>query len=146
LATTRNSNAVWNGDLKGGRGEVALGSGRFTGPYTFVSRFESGEGGTNPEELVAAAHASCFSMFLANILDQDGHTPDDVRTEVTITLDRVDGAPTVTKLELATVGEVPGIDADTFRSYAEKAKDGCPISKLLIGGSAEIVLDASLAS
>ncbi|MFA9444071.1 OsmC family peroxiredoxin [Egicoccus sp. AB-alg6-2] len=144
MATTRTAHAEWQGDLKAGSGDVALGSGRFEGPYTFVSRFESGEGGTNPEELAGAAIASCYAMFLANVLAQDGNEAESVRTEAVVELDRVDGAPTVTRIELRVVGKVPGIDADAFTAAAEKAKAGCPISKLYTGGSAEIVLDASL--
>ncbi|MFA9432303.1 OsmC family peroxiredoxin [Egicoccus sp. AB-alg2] len=142
MATTRTSNAEWRGDLKSGGGELSLGSGRYTGPYTFVSRFESGEGGTNPEELLAAAHAACFSMALSNMLAQDGTPPDSVRTDAVVTLDTVDGKPAITKVELTTVGKVPGLDADGFRAKAEAAKDGCPVSKLFAGGSAEITVDA----
>jgi osmotically inducible protein OsmC len=146
MATTRTSNAEWRGDLKSGGGELELGSGRYSGPYTFVSRFESGEGGTNPEELIAAAHASCYSMALSNMLSQDGHVPDSVRTEATVTLEPVDGKPTVSKIELKTVGKVPGLDEAGFREKAEAAKAGCPISRLLEGGSAEIVLDVTFES
>lgn len=142
MATTRTSNAEWRGDLKNGGGELALGSGRYSGPYSFVSRFESGEGGTNPEELLAAAHAACFSMALSNMLAQDGTPPDSVRTDAVVTLDAVDGKPAITRIELRTVGKVPGLDADAFRAKAEAAKDGCPVSKLFAGGTAEIVLDA----
>jgi lipoyl-dependent peroxiredoxin len=141
---TRTSSAEWQGDLKGGSGEVSLGSGALTSAYTFVSRFESGEGGTNPEELLAAAHAGCFSMALANMLAQDGTPATSVRTEASVTLDQVDGAPTITKIVLTTVGEVPGIDETTFLTKAEAAKGGCPVSKLFTG--AEIELDATLSS
>jgi lipoyl-dependent peroxiredoxin len=144
--TTRSAKAEWRGDLKDGAGELELGSGRYTGPYTFVSRFESGEGGTNPEELIAAAHASCYSMALSGNLAKAGNPPESVRTEAEITLDRVDGKPTVTRIHLVTRGKVPGLDADAFREQAEAAKEGCPISRLLAGGSAEITLDAALES
>jgi lipoyl-dependent peroxiredoxin len=140
--TTRTSNAVWNGDLKSGSGTLALGSGRYEGPYTFVSRFESGEGGTNPEELIGAAHAACFSMFLANLLATDGHTADEVRTEATVTLDRVDGAPTITTIDLVTEATVPGIDDAAFQETASRAKAACPVSKVL--AAAQINLDAKL--
>ncbi|GGI02566.1 OsmC family protein [Egicoccus halophilus] len=146
MATTRTSNAHWNGDLKSGGGEVSLGSGEYSGAYTFVSRFESGEGGTNPEELIAASHAACYSMALSNMLAQDGNAPDSIKTDATVTLDTVDGAPTVTKIELRTVGKVPGLDEDGFRAKAEEAKAGCPISRLLEGGSAEITLDVTFES
>jgi lipoyl-dependent peroxiredoxin len=142
--TTRSAKAEWRGDLKDGAGDLELGSGRYTGPYTFVSRFESGEGGTNPEELIAAAHAACFSMALSGDLAKAGNPAESVRTEAEITLDRVDGKPTVTRIHLVTRGKVPGLDADGFRAQAEAAKDGCPISRLLVGGSAEITLDADL--
>jgi lipoyl-dependent peroxiredoxin len=139
--TTRTSNAHWNGDLKSGSGKMTVGDGHYEGPYTFASRFESGDG-TNPEELLAAAHAGCFSMFLSSLLASDGHTPDEVRTEATATLDTVDGAPTITEIALSTVGKVPGIDEGAFTEYAEKAKAGCPVSKLFTG--ATITLDARL--
>jgi lipoyl-dependent peroxiredoxin len=144
--TTRSSNAEWRGDLQSGEGELSLGSGRYTGPYTFVSRFESGEGGTNPEELIAAAHAACFSMALSGQLAKAGHTPDAVRTEAEVHLEKVDGKQTVTRIHLVTRGKVPGLDADGFVEQAEAAKEGCPISRLLVGGSAEITLDAALES
>lgn len=143
MATNRTANAQWQGGLPSGGGEVSLGSGRYTGPYTFVSRFESGEGGTNPEELVAAAHASCYSMALSNMLAKDGTPPESVNTEAVVTLDTVDGKPTVVGIALKTVGKVPGLDADGFRKVAEAAKEGCPISRLLAGGSAEITLDVT---
>jgi lipoyl-dependent peroxiredoxin len=141
---TRTSSAEWQGDLKGGAGELSLGSGAFSGAYTFVSRFESGEGGTNPEELLGAAHAACFSMSLSNLLAQDGTPATSVRTEAAVTLYMVDGAPMITKIVLTTVGSVPGVDEDTFLAKASAAKDGCPVSKLVTG--AEIELDATLSS
>ena len=142
--TTRTSAAQWRGDLRSGGGELELGSGRFSGPYTFVSRFESGEGGTNPEELLGAAHAACFSMAFSNILSQQGATVQSVDTTATVHLGKIDDAPAITRIELSTVGKVDGIDEDEFRSVAEKAKDGCPVSKLFAGGSAEIVVEARL--
>jgi lipoyl-dependent peroxiredoxin len=141
--TTRVSRAEWNGDLPTGKGELEVGDGVFTGSYTFASRFEEGEG-TNPEELAAAAHAACFSMALSNMLAQAGSPPDSVRTEAAMHLEKVDGSPTITRVELTTRGRVPGIDADAFLEHAEKAKAGCPISKLFAG--AEITLDAQLES
>jgi lipoyl-dependent peroxiredoxin len=141
--TTRTSSAHWNGDLKSGNGTMKVGDGHYEGPYTFASRFESGDG-TNPEELLAAAHAGCFSMFLSSLLASDGHTPDEVRTEATATLDSVDGAPTITEIALVTVGKVPGIDESTFAEYGQKAKEGCPVSKLFTG--ATITLDVTLES
>lgn len=141
--TTSTSTAHWNGDLKSGSGKMTVGDGHYEGPFTFASRFETGEG-TNPEELLAAAHAGCFSMALSNMLAGDGHTPDEVRTEAAATLEMVDGAPTITTVALTTVGKVPGIDAATFEEYANKAKDGCPVSKLFAG--ADITLDVTFES
>jgi len=109
-----------------------------------VSRFESGEGGTNPEELIAAAHAACFSMALSNVLAQDGTPVDSVRTEAEVTLGKVDDKPAITVINLVTRAKVPGLDADTFARKAQAAKEGCPVSKLLAGGTAEITLDATL--
>jgi lipoyl-dependent peroxiredoxin len=144
--TTRTSQAEWRGDLQEGQGELELGSGRYSGPYTFVSRFESGEGGTNPEELIAAAHAACYSMALSGQLAKAGTPPESVRTEAEITLDTVDGKPTITRIHLVTRGQVPGLDAAGFQEQAEAAKEGCPVSRLLVGGSAEITLDATFES
>jgi lipoyl-dependent peroxiredoxin len=141
--TTRVSRAEWNGDLPTGKGELEVGDGVFTGSYTFASRFEEGEG-TNPEELAAAAHAACFSMALSNMLAQAYTPPDSAHPEAAMHLEKVDGSPTITRVELTTRGRVPGIDADAFLEHAEKAKAGCPISKLFAG--AEITLDAQLES
>lgn len=127
---TRNGSAEWKGDLKGGSGTVRVGDGVFEGAYSFSSRFEEGEG-TNPEELIAAAHASCFAMALSNIMAEDGHPPDSVRAEAKVELRNVDGAPTLARIDLEVEGSVPDIDTDAFRSYAEKAKDGCPVSRAL---------------
>lgn len=138
---TRTSSAQWSGDLKGGSGEMSLGSGAISAQYSFVSRFEEGDG-TNPEELIAAAHAGCFSMALANMLATAGSTPTSVRTEATVHLENADGKPTITRIMLNTVGEVPGIDEATFEETAQAAKDGCPVSRLLAG--AQIELQASL--
>jgi lipoyl-dependent peroxiredoxin len=134
---TRTSSAQWRGDLKGGGGELSLGSGLFSGPYTFVSRFETGTD-TNPEELLAAAHAACFSMALSNMLAQAGTPATSVDTEAAVTLDMVDGAPTITTVTLTTVGTVPGIDEDTFTQHANAAKEGCPVSKLFAGATIEL--------
>ncbi|HMB52576.1 MAG TPA: OsmC family peroxiredoxin, partial [Thermoanaerobaculia bacterium] len=97
---TRNANAVWKGGLKDGSGQVALGSGAFSGPYSFASRFEQA-GGTNPEELIGAAHAGCYSMALSAALEKAGHRADEVKTKADVTLDMVDGAPTITGIHLA---------------------------------------------
>lgn len=140
---TRRSSAEWQGDLKAGSGELALGSGAFKGSYSSESRFQEGEG-TNPEELIGAAHAGCFSMTLASMLAQAGTPATSVRTEAEVTLDTVDGSPTIIRVVLNTVGSVPGIDEDAFLEKAEAAKARCPVSKLFAG--AEIVLDAALSS
>ena len=135
--------AQWLGDLKGGSGTFTAGDG-ISGSYSYKSRFEDGDG-ANPEQLIGAAHAACFSMALSNLLAQAGHPPDSVQTNATVTLRRVDDAPTITKIELVTTGKVPGIDAATFEDLAAKAKAGCPVSKAL-AGVPEITMDASLAS
>jgi osmotically inducible protein OsmC len=121
---------------------MSLGSGAFEGPYSFASRFESGDG-TNPEELIAAAHAGCFSMALAAALSQDEHVPDSVNTTAQVTIDTVDGAPTITRSELSTEVKVDGLSEEEFQKYADEAKSGCPVSRAL--GAIEISLDAKLA-
>jgi osmotically inducible protein OsmC len=140
---SRNGSAEWRGDLKGGSGTVKVGDGVFEGNYSFTSRFEDGEG-TNPEELVAAAHAGCFAMALSLIIGEDGHTPESLRAQAKVQLRNVDGAPTISRIDLEVEGSVPGIDEDAFRSYAEKAKEGCVVSRAL-AGVPEIELKASLA-
>jgi lipoyl-dependent peroxiredoxin len=139
----RSGSAEWRGDLQGGAGTLTVGDGVFEGQYSFSSRFEDGAG-TNPEELIAAAEASCFSMALANLLSQAGHAPTSVRTSARVELRNVDGAPTLTRIDLETVGKVPGIDEQQFRQHAEEARAGCPVSRAL-AGIPEISLDAKLA-
>jgi osmotically inducible protein OsmC len=136
------ANAEWQGDLKGGKGTFTAGD-SISGEYSFKSRFEDGPG-ANPEQLIGAAHASCFSMALSNMLSEAGSPPESVKTDAVVTLRNVDGAPTITKIELTTVGRVPGMDADAFRRHAEAAKEGCPVSRAL-AGVPEMTLDASLA-
>ncbi|HEY2161686.1 MAG TPA: OsmC family protein [Solirubrobacteraceae bacterium] len=138
----RNGSAVWRGDLQSGAGNVVVGDGVFEGQYSFASRFEEGTG-TNPEQLIAAAHAACFSMALANILGEAGHAPDSVSTNARVQLRNVDGAPTLTRVDLETEGRVPGIDEQQFQDYAKQAKDGCPVSRAL-AGIPEIELTAKL--
>ena len=135
-------NAEWKGDLKSGRGTFTAGD-TIQGEYSFKSRFEDGPG-ANPEQLIAAAHASCFSMALSNGLAEAGTPVDSVKTDATVTLRIVDGAPTITSIALTTVGVVPGLDDDAFKAAAEDAKKNCPVSKAL-AGVGEITLDASLA-
>jgi osmotically inducible protein OsmC len=135
--------AQWKGDLKDGSGTFVAGD-SITGDYSYKSRFEDGPG-ANPEQLIGAAHAACFSMALSNILAEGGNAPDSVDTEAVVTLRLVDGAPSITKIALTTVGRVPGLDEAGFVKAAEDAKAGCPVSKAL-AGVPEITLDASLAS
>jgi lipoyl-dependent peroxiredoxin len=133
--------AQWKGDLKSGSGTFTAGD-AISGDYSYKSRFEDGPG-ANPEQLIAGAHASCFSMALSNLLAEAGTPPEEVNTDAVVTLRLVDGAPTITKIELTTVGRVPGIDEATFVETAEAAKAGCPVSRAL-AGVPEITLDASL--
>lgn len=140
---TREGTAEWQGDLKNGSGKVSVASGLFDGTYSFSTRFED-EPGTNPEELIGAAHAGCFSMALSNILAEAGHTPESVRTTAKVHLRFVDVAPTITGIDLITEGRVPGIDQEQFAEYAAQAKAGCPVSRAL-AGVGEITLDATLA-
>jgi osmotically inducible protein OsmC len=141
---TRNATAEWQGDLQGGSGTMSVASGLFEGQYSFKTRFED-EPGTNPEELIGAAHAGCFSMALSNILAEAGHAPESVRTTAKVHLRQVDGNPTISQIDLVTEGRVPDIDNDQFVEYANQAKAGCPVSRAL-GGVGEITLDAKLAS
>jgi osmotically inducible protein OsmC len=140
---TRNGSAEWRGDLKAGSGSVTVGDGVFQGDYSFKSRFEDGEG-TNPEELIAAAHASCFAMALSAVLAEHGHPPDALRATARVQLRNIDGAPTIARIELDVEGEVPGIDEEHFRQDAAEAKTNCPVSRAL-AGVPEIELNARLA-
>jgi osmotically inducible protein OsmC len=138
----RSADATWTGPLADGNGTMSVESGAYDGAYSFHSRFEDGEA-SNPEELIAAAHAGCFSMALSNVLDEAGFSPDSVHTSADVTLRMVDGDPTITSILLTTEATVPDIDDATFQEHAAAAKDGCPVSKALAG--VEISLDASLA-
>ena len=135
--------AEWKGDLKGGGGTFTAGD-TLSGEFSFKSRFEDGPG-ANPEQLIAAAHASCFSMALSAALAEAGTPVDSVRTDATVTLRIVDGAPTITKVALSAVGRVPGIDDATFEQAAQGAKANCPVSRAL-AGVGEITLEAKLES
>jgi osmotically inducible protein OsmC len=137
----RKADATWNGTLKEGGGTMRFGSGAFEGNYTFASRFEEGEG-TNPEELVGAAHAGCFSMFLAAQLTGAGFKPNRVQTTATVYLGRDDAGPKITKIELKSEADVPEVDEGTFQELAAKSKAGCPVSRALAG--TEIELEATL--
>jgi len=138
----RRANAVWEGGLKDGRGRVKLGSGAYEGAYSFASRFEEGTG-TNPEELIGAAHAGCYSMALSAGLEKSGFKPKRVQTEARVHLEKAADGFRISRVELQTVAEVPGIDEQAFREHAEAAKKGCPVSKALAG--VDIQLDARLA-
>jgi osmotically inducible protein OsmC len=138
----RKANAVWEGDLKGGNGKISLGSGAFEGRYSFGSRFEEA-GGTNPEELLGAAEAGCFSMALSAALGRAGHSPKRVATSAKVHLDKVGEGLSITKIELDCEGEVPGLDDATFQDFATKAKETCIVSRAL--GAVEITLEARLA-
>jgi osmotically inducible protein OsmC len=139
---SRNGSAVWKGNLKEGAGELTVGDDVFSGAYSFTSRFEEGEG-TNPEELLAAAHASCFSMAFANMLAEAGHAATSISTVAKVQLRPVDGKPTIATIALEVEGSVPGIDEASFQETAEAAKAGCPVSRAL-AGVPEITLDAKL--
>jgi osmotically inducible protein OsmC len=139
---TRTSSAQWRGNLKDGAGNLRLGSGAYEGSYSFVSRFESGNG-TNPEELIAAAHAGCFSMALSNALAQAGHTPTSVTTSAAVHLDKGAAGFGISRIDLDTVGDVPGLDEADFTKFADEAKSNCIVSRAL--GAVEITLSARLA-
>lgn len=134
--------AEWKGDLKSGTGTFTAGD-SISGGYTFKSRFEDGPGST-PEQLIAAAHAACFSMALSNMLAQAGSPVESLRTDATVTLRPIDGSPTIAKIDLVTVASVPGIDAAAFAEHAAAAKTGCIVSRAL-AAVPEITLDARLA-
>lgn len=137
----RTASAAWEGTLREGKGRVKLGSGAFEGQYSFASRFEEGAG-TNPEELIGAAHAGCFSMALVAGLTKAGHNPTRISTNASVSLEKVGEGFKITTIELTTEGEVPGIDEATFLEQAETAKKNCPVSQALAG--TEIKLNATL--
>ena len=136
----RKSSAKWNGTLKEGNGVVKFAD--YEGPFTFVSRFEEGDG-TNPEELVGAAHAGCYSMFLSALLSGDNITPNSIKTTATVHLGKDDQGPKITKIDLDCIVDVPDLTEDALVTYAKKAKANCPISRLFAG--TEIYLNAKLA-
>jgi lipoyl-dependent peroxiredoxin len=141
---TRNGSAEWRGDLQNGDGTLRVGEKSYEGPYTFKSRFEEGEG-TNPEELIGAAQAACYSMQLAAMLANDGHTAESVNTVAKVHLRFVDEKPTITLIELETEAKVAGIDDATLQSTAAAAKEACLISRAL-GAVDEITVNAKLVS
>ncbi|HVS02611.1 MAG TPA: OsmC family protein [Thermoanaerobaculia bacterium] len=138
---TRRANAVWEGGLRGGQGRMSLGSGAFEGRYSFGSRFEEA-GGTNPEELIGAAHAGCFSMALSGALERAGHEPRRISTRAEVQLEKTEAGFRIARIHLDCVAEVPGIDETTFQEQAAGAKEGCPVSQAL--KAVEITLDARL--
>ncbi|GAA4315147.1 OsmC family protein [Nibribacter koreensis] len=135
--------AVWNGGLKDGKGTVSTQSGTLDARYSFGTRFEDDVTGTNPEELIGAAHAGCFSMFLAALLEGAGKPATSVSTDAKITLSKDDTGPFISKIALTTEAEVPGITNEELQEFAQKAKEGCPISRAL-GAVKEITLQATL--
>jgi osmotically inducible protein OsmC len=139
---TRKAEAEWNGNLAEGSGRLKVGSGAFDGPYSFKSRFEEGQSATNPEELLGAAHAGCFTMALTAQLSRAGITPALIHTGAKVKLEKVGEAFSITQIELETETEIPGIDDATFQKYAIDAKQNCPVSKALAG--TEIHLSAKL--
>jgi osmotically inducible protein OsmC len=137
----RKASAEWRGDLKAGKGTISSDSGVLqTTPYSFSTRFEN-EKGTNPEELIAAAHAGCFTMALSGELGKANLIPESLRTTATVTLDKLDAGWTVTESHLEVVGKIPGASSEAFRKAAEAAETGCPISRLL---KTKISMDAKL--
>jgi lipoyl-dependent peroxiredoxin len=140
---TSTSTAIWEGGLRGGKGHFELGSGALSGDYSFATRFEAASG-TNPEELIAAAHASCLSMALSAGLEAAKTPATRITTKASCTIDKVGDGFKITKMRLEVRGEVPGLDNAGFRAATEKAKDGCPVSQALIG-NVPFELDARLA-
>lgn len=127
---TRKSKAIWKGNLKNGTGKINLDSIDCEGNYSFISRFENGSG-TNPEELIAAAHAGCFSMALANLIAEKGFNPETIITTANVSLSKDDKGPFISKIELQTEATIPDIDNETLRVLADEAKRNCPVSRAL---------------
>jgi osmotically inducible protein OsmC len=142
LMPVRQAQAEWHGNLARGDGKMSFGSGAFEGSYSAASRFEEGEG-TNPEELIAAAHAGCFSMAFALALSEAGHEPDSVETTAEVHIDKDDGGFSITQSNLTTQVKVEGLSEEEFQKLADEAKKGCPVSRAL--GAIEISLEAKLA-
>ncbi len=145
LQIERSAEAVWRGDLKNGQGTTSTETRALQNvPYSFKTRFENDRQGTNPEELIAAAHAACFSMAFSKMLSDAGHTPREVRTVAKLTLAKTDTGFKISKIHLETTGSVDGMDDATFQQTAGKAKDGCPVSQLLKPGLEELTFKATL--
>jgi osmotically inducible protein OsmC len=138
----RSASAEWNGTLTDGNGTMRLDSGAYEGPYSFSSRFEDGAG-SNPEELIAAAHAGCFSMAFSKVLTDAGYPPENIQTRADVTLSKGEAGFSIARIDLRTTGRVPNIDAAEFGKHAETAKANCPVSRALAG--VDITVDASLA-
>jgi osmotically inducible protein OsmC len=142
VRVTRTAHASWQGDLTDGGGRIGVGSGAYEGPFTLRARVEDVERSTNPEELIGAAHAGCFTMSLANLLSESGHRSANLQTTARVRLEQLDTGFSITRIELRTQGDVPGVDADTFAKLAQQAKDTCPVSRALAG--TEITVEARL--
>jgi osmotically inducible protein OsmC len=141
--TTRKATAAWKGTLKEGNGLMKSGGGHFEGPFTYASRFEEDKNATNPEEMIGAAHAGCYSMFLSALLSGEGFNPTKIETTATVHLGRDDSGPLITKIELVMEAAVPGLEEAQFMDLAQKAKAGCPISRAL-AAVPEMTLQATL--
>ncbi len=128
-----NANAVWQGNLARGKGVYTLKSNEYKGEFSFTSRFEDDKKSSSPEELIAAAHASCFSMAFSHLLDQSGYKPEKVETDAEVTLSKVEGSFAITEIVLKTKGHISGIEEEKFTELASKAKENCPVSKALKG-------------
>ena len=126
----RSAEAQWKGSLKDGEGKLKLESGAFEGKYSFQSRFEEGAG-TNPEELIGAAHSGCFAMALSNLLEEEGYLPEQIDAEASVKLEKTDQGFEITAIKLTVKGKVPGLDEETFKTKAEDAKNNCPVSKMI---------------
>jgi lipoyl-dependent peroxiredoxin len=144
VRVTRTAQASWQGDLADGGGRIGVGSGAYEGPFTLRARVDDVERSTNPEELIGAAHAGCFTMSLANLLTESGHPPADLKTTAKVRLEQLETGFAITNIALHTVGDVPGVDVDAFAALAQQAKDTCPVSRALAG--TEITLEAKLGS
>jgi len=142
VRVSRHAEASWQGTVPEGGGRLALGSGAYEGAFTLRNRIEDVERGTNPEELIAAAEAGCFTMSLADLLSEAGTPPADLQTTVRVRLEQKDEGFRITRISVSTVGDVPGVDAEQFAALAQRAKATCPISLALAG--TEITLEASL--
>ncbi len=142
IRVVRNAQASWQGTVPDGGGRIGVGSGAFEGPFTLRARVEEGVHSTNPEELIGAGHAGCFTMSLANLMSEAGHPPIDLETTARVHLEQLEQGFRITRIELDTTGEAEGVDAATFAALAEQAKSTCPVSLALAG--TEITLKATL--